>query len=96
MTLLNKDCVKVKNLLGLHIKSNTYETHNDAIYDIICYMEERGTKSITSSNIHYALKIKVGSNYIDALMKWAVENSYFDASETSKKKTYTLVLSPFK
>lgn len=93
---LIKEKVKLKHLLGTYLKSNVYGSYEDAMYDILRYMEEKDSQSISSSNVHYALKLKVDAEYTESLMKWAVSNSYFDASESGKKTTYTLVKSPFK
>jgi uncharacterized tellurite resistance protein B-like protein len=93
---LIKEKVKLKHLLGTYLKSNGYSCYEDAMYDVLKYMEEKDSQTISSSNIHYALKLKVDAEYAETLMRWAVSNSYFDASESGKKTTYTLVKSPFK
>lgn len=96
MTHLNKDKAKLRNILGTHLKSNGYSSYEDAMYDIVSYMDEKETTTLTSSSIHYALKFKVESEYVDGLMKWASSQSYFDVSESGKKIVYTLIKSPFK
>lgn len=93
---LIKEKLKLKYLLGTYLKSNGYACYEDAFYDVLMYMEEKDSQTISSSNIHYALKLKIDAQYAESLMKWAVSNSYFDASESGKKTTYTLVKSPFK
>jgi hypothetical protein len=95
-THLNNDKLKLKFLLGTYLKSGRYSSYEDALYDVIRYMEEKDSQTITSSNIHYALKLKVDAGYSEELMAWAVSNSYFDASESGKKITYTIIKSPFK
>ena len=95
-TYLIKEKLKLKHILGTYLKYDGYTSYEDAIYDVIRYMEEKQSQTITSSNIHYALKFKVGSEYPESLMTWAVEMSYFDKSESGKKQTYTLIRSPFK
>ena len=96
MKYLNKDMARLRNILGTHLKSSGYSSYEDAMYDIVCYMEEKGSNTLTSSSVHYALKFKVESGYVEDLMKWAMENSYIDISESAKKITYTLIKSPFK
>lgn len=96
MTYLDKDSIKLKYLLGTYLKSGEYSSYEDAMYDLMVYMEEKGSKTISSSSVHYALKVKVDSDYVEDLMKWAVMNSYFDAKESAKKIVYTPLKSPFK
>lgn len=96
MTYLDKDKIKLKYLLGTYLKSGEYSCYEDSLYDVFVYMEEKGSKTISSSSVHYALNIKVDSNYVEELMKWAVSNSYFDAKESGKKIVYTPLKSPFK
>lgn len=96
MTYLDKDSIKLKYLLGTYLKSGEYSSYEDAMYDLLVYMEEKGSKTISSSSVHYALKVKVDSDYVEDLMKWAVTNSYFDAKESGKKIVYTPLKSPFK
>lgn len=93
---LTKEKTKLKHLLGTYLKSNGYSSYDDALYDVLKYMEDKDSQTISSSNVHYALKLKVDADYAESLMKWAVSNSYFDASESGKKTTYTLIRSPFK
>lgn len=93
---LIKEKVKLKHLLGTYLKSKGYGSYEDAMYDVLKYMEDKDSQTISSSNVHYALKLKVDEGYAEDLMKWAVSNSYFDAAESGKKTTYTLVKSPFK
>jgi len=93
---LNKDKAKLRNVLGTHLKSNGYTSYEDAMYDVVSYLDEKKTNTLTSSSIHYALKFKVDSIYVDEFMKWASSNSYFNVSESGKKITYTLIKSPFK
>jgi len=95
-THLNKEKLKLKHLLGTYLKSNRYTSYDDALYDVLRYMEDKESQTISSSNIHYALKLKVDAGYTEELMNWAVSNSYFDASESGKKTTYTVIKSPFK
>lgn len=95
-THLSEEKLKLKHLLGTYLKSDGYQSYEDAIYDVLRYMQEKGSQTITSSNVHYALKLKVDAVYAQSLMDWAVSNSYFDASESGKKITYTLLKSPFK
>lgn len=96
MTYLDKDRVKLKYLLGTYLKSSEYSSYEDSLYDLFSYMEEKNSKTISSSSVHYALKIKTDSDYVEDLMKWAVSNSYFDAKESGKKIVYTPLKSPFK
>ena len=93
---LTKEKTKLKYLIGTYLKSNEYSSYDDAIYDVLTYMEEKDSQTISSSNIQYALKLKVDAKYAELLMKWAVSNSYFDASESGKKTTYMLIRSPYK
>jgi hypothetical protein len=96
MKYLDKEKTKLKYLLGTYLKSSEYSSYEDALYDVFLYMEEKEAKTISSSSVHYALRIKVDSEYAESLMKWAVSNSYFDAKESGKKITYTPLKSPFK
>lgn len=95
-TYLNKEKLKLKHILGTYLKTGRYLSYEDALYDVLKYMEEKSLNSISSSSINYALKIKVEPGYVDSLMEWATNSSYFEASATEKKKTYTLIKSPFK
>lgn len=96
MTYLDKDKTKIRQLLGTYAKSTEYSSYEDALYDVFLYMEEKGSKTISSSSVHYALRIKTDSEYVESVMKWAVSNGYFDAKESGKKITYTPIKSPFK
>lgn len=95
-TYLTKEKLKLKYILGTYLKTGRYTSYEDAIYDVLRYMEEKDLKSISSSAINYALKVKVDPDYIQSLMEWACSRSYFEASSSEKKKTYTLIKSPFK
>jgi len=95
-TYLTKEKLKLKHILGTYLKTGRYTSYEDAIYDVLKYMEEKDLKSISSSAINYALKVKVDPEYVQNLMEWACSNTYFEASSSEKKKTYTLIKSPFK
>lgn len=95
-TYLTKEKLKLKHILGTYLKTGRYLSYEDALYDVLKYMEEKNLASVSSSSINYALKVKVDAEYIDSLMQWATSSSYFEAAATEKKKTYTLIKSPFK
>ena len=95
-THLTEEKLKLKHLLGTYLSSDGYSSYEDALYDVLRYMQDKDSQTITSSNVHYALKLKVDAQYAQSLMDWAVSSSYFDASESGKKTTYTLLKSPFK
>lgn len=92
---LNKEKLKLKHLLGTYLKEKSYLSYEDAIYDIIKYMGEKENSSISHSSLHYALNFKVSNEYLEEVMNWATDNKIFESSSTSKKKTYTLIRSPF-
>jgi deoxyhypusine synthase len=95
-TYLNKEKLRLRHILGTYLKSGRYTSYEDALYDVLRYMEEKQSQTITPSSIHYALKLKVDATYVEALMQWAAEQGYFQASDTGKKTVYTLMKSPFK
>jgi len=95
-THLSEEKLRLRHILGTYLKSGRYTSYEDAIYDVLRYMEEKQSQTITPSSIHYALKLKVDAEYAESLMKWAVDMSYFQASGTEKKTIYTLTKSPFK
>lgn len=93
--ILNKEKLKLKYLLGSYLKEKGYLSYEDAIYDVVKYMDEKAISSITQSSLHYALNFKVSNEYLEEVMNWAEEKGIFEASSTPKKKTYTLIRSPF-
>lgn len=95
-THLTEEKLKLRHLLGTYLMSDGYSCYEDAFYDVVRYMEEKETQTVSPSGMHYALKLKVDSGYVESLIDWAVSNFYLDASESGKKKTYTLIKSPFK
>ena len=95
-TYLIKEKLKLKYILGTYLNSDGYSCYDDAIYDVFRYMEDKGSDSISHSSIHYALKFKVDSDYIDRLTQWAVNNGYLDSKTSSTKTSYKIIKSPFK
>jgi len=95
-TYLIKEKLKLKYILGTYLNSDGYLCYEDAMYDIFRYMEEKGSDSISHSSIHYALKFKVNSEYVDKLTEWATEKGYFDKKISSTKTSYKIIKSPFK
>ena len=93
---LNKEKIKLKYLLGTYLKEKAYLSYEDAVYDVIKYMDEKESSSINHSSVHYALNFKVSNEYLEEMLDWAVDNKIFEPSLTAKKKSYTLIRSPFK
>lgn len=92
---LNPERIKLRLLLGLHIKGKGYESHEDALYDIIKYMDEKGSSSINFSSLHYALNFKVSNEYLEEVMAWACSSLFFEEKISGTKKTYRIIKSPF-
>lgn len=95
-THLTDENLRLRHILGTYLKSGEYTSYEDALYDVLRYMQDKSSQTISSSGINYALKLKVDAGYVESLMGWAMSKGYFEASESGKKTTYTLVKSPFK
>lgn len=92
--LFNEDDVPVRLLLGLHEKESDYRME-DALFDVIRYMQASESESISKSTLQYALHKQMDDAWKEDFLRWCTSNGYLSERVHKTKKSYIISKSPY-
>jgi hypothetical protein len=81
--------------LKLHHKNDEYKSFNDALYDLLVFLKEKESDSISEHSLSYAFKHPTEESWRNKFIEWCGKEGYAEVTTTKTKRTIQFLRSPY-